>query len=257
MLAGVQSGRWQHGDGKIDLLLARHVLDHTRDTATFFAFIRSCLADGGMVVFEVPSSISDIEAMNPLLLWESHAYYFTPCTLLTTLESAGFNVVACRQYMPGGQPVLVVVCSVGGKHAEKDGWQAVDVKPDSLKNFVEHFQSNREKIRQKLKVTRERHGKVVMLGAGHIGSLFLNLHDLGGFLDCVVDDDARKSGLFLPGSCLPIQPFSTLAGINDLFVLTSVNPAVEERVIQRWRRQNPSAVFESIFPQSSRSILSH
>jgi hypothetical protein len=47
-----------------------------------------------------------------------------------------------------------------------------------------------------------------------------------------------------------------LAGHEDLFILMAVNPAVEERVIERWRQQNPTAVFGSIFPQSSRNVLS-
>lgn len=253
MLAAVQSGRWQPGGRKIDLLLARHVFDHTRDTAAFISFIRSCLSEDGLVVFEVPSSIPDIEARNPLMLWESHANYFTPRTLLSTLQSAGLKIVAHHEYLPGGPPVLVVVCSAGGESAVTEGQ---DVSADAVKAYVDHFESNRETLRLKLKALRERHARVVMLGAGHIGNLFLNLHDLGGFLDCAADDDARKSGFFLPGSRLPIQAGSTLAGLDDLFVLMAVNPAVEERVIERWRQQNPSAVFGSIFPQSPRSVRS-
>lgn len=256
MLAGVQSGRWQPVEQKADLIIARHVFDHTRDTAAFLQFLRSCLADDGMMVLEVPSSIPDVEGRNPLMLWESHANYFTPRTLRGTLESAGLKVLAYRQYQPGGPPVLVAVCSAVGSTVAHEDWMDEDVSEDAMKAYVEQFLPNREKLQKRLGALRGRHATVAMLGAGHIGNLFLNLHALGGFLDCAADDDPRKSGLFLPGSRLPIQAGATLAGVEDLFVLMAVNPAIEERVIERWRQQNPSAVFGSIFPHSPRSVLS-
>ena len=256
MLAGIQSGRWQEGERRIDLLLVRHVFDHTRDMAAFVSFIRSCLSEDGLVMFEVPNSIPDIEARNPLMLWESHANYFTPHSLLSTLEIVGLKVVAHRQYLPGGSPVLVVVCAPVAVPSGNEAQEANDVSEHAVKTYVDSFAPNRVMLQNKLKALRERHAKVVMLGAGHIGNLFMNLHDLGCFLDCAVDDDSRKSGLCLPGSCLPIQAGSMLAGHEDLFILMAVNPAVEERVIERWRQQNPTAVFGSIFPQSSRNVLS-
>ena len=254
MLAGVQSGRWGREGQKVDLLLNRHVFDHTRDTAAFLQFIRASLSNRGLVVFEVPSSIADIEACNPLMLWESHANYFTPATFLRTLEAGGLKVELYRQFTPGGPPVLVVVCSVGQGDVSVAG-EAEDISEDALKTYVAHFEPNREALRVKLAALRAKHSVIAMLGAGHIGNLFLNLHDLGDFLDCAADDDARKSGLLLPGSWLPIRGGVTLAGVEGLFVLMAVNPAVEERVIERWRQQNPSAVFGSIFPQSPRSVL--
>ena len=254
MLAGVQSGQWGSEGQKVDLLLARHVFDHTRDPAAFLKFIRSSLSSRGLVVFEVPSSIADIEACNPLMLWESHANYFTPATFLRTLEAGGLKVELHRQLTPGGPPVLVVVCSVGKADVSAAG-EAEDVSVAALKAYVAHFGPNREALRVKLAALREKHPVIAMLGAGHIGNLFLNLHDLGGFLDCASDDDVRKSDLLLPGSKLPIRGGATLAGVDGLFVLMAVNPAVEERVIERWRQQNPSAVFGSIFPQSPRSVL--
>lgn len=254
MLAGVQSGQWGREGQKVDLLLARHVFDHTRDTAAFLQFIRASLSNRGLVVFEVPSSIADIEACNPLMLWESHANYFTPATFLRTLEAGGLKVELHRQFTPGGPPVLVAVCSVG-QACVSTAEEAEDVSEAALKAYVAHFAPNREALRAKLAALRKKHPVIAMLGAGHIGNLFLNLHDLGGFLDCATDDDARKSGLLLPGSQLPIRGGATLAGVEGLFVLMAVNPAVEERVIERWRQQNPSAVFGSIFPQSPRSVL--
>jgi hypothetical protein len=229
------------------------VLDHARDLGAFCSFIRSCLTVDGLAVFEVPSAIDDIAARNPLMLWESHANHFTPRTLVHTLESGGLNVVAFRQFAVGGPPLLVVVCSPAQTQTAFPG-QLEDVSEAALKAYGSAMEPDRGVLQRKMAALRERHAKAVMLGAGHMGNLFLNLNGLGRFLDCAVDDDARKSGLLLPGSRLPIQAGSTLAGVDDLFILMAVNPAVEEKVIARWRQQNPHAVFASIFPQSGRSI---
>lgn len=254
MLDGVQTNRWGKAGQKFDLLLARHVFDHTRDMTAFLQFIRTSLTSRGLVVFEVPNSIMDIEAKNPLMLWESHANYFTPATFLQTLEAGGLKVMSHREFSPGGPSVLVAVCAAENVAHESSSDMA-DVSGEALAAFAAHFQPNREALRLKLGALRSQHAVMAMLGAGHIGNLFLNLHDLGGFLDCAVDDDARKSGLLLPGSQLPIRSSATLAGVDGLFVLMAVNPAVEERVLERWRQQNPGAVFASIFPQSPRSVL--
>lgn len=254
MLAGVHGRLWKPPGRKCDLLLVRHVFDHVRDFSAFCSFIRSCVNAHGLVVFEVPSAIRDIEARNPLMLWESHANHFTPRTLVRTLESAGLNVRAFRQFSVEGPPLLGVVCSPE-QRATVCAEQLEEVSDAALKAYVSAFEPNGEMLRKKMAALRQQHANAVMLGAGHMGNLFLNLHGLGRYLDCAVDDDPRKSGLLLPGSRLPIQAGSPLAGIDDLFILMAVNPAVEEKVITRWRQQNPSAVFASIFAQSSRSVL--
>jgi hypothetical protein len=257
-LAGIAGGTW-HPDGRrFDLLVARHVFDHVRDIVTFSRFARSCLTDHGLVMIEVPDSTTDVATRNPLMLWEGHASYFSSRTLLATLESAGLNVVAHRRFAPGGHALLWAVCKVDGVGSVEQSTPAADDIPAaSMDDFVRSFFPNRDALRAAMSRIRSHYANVAMLGAGHIGNLFLNLHGLGGYLDCALDDDARKSGLLLPGSQLPIRPGTALAGQDGLFILMAVNPAIEERVIGKWRQQSPDAAFGSIFPQSPYSILRH
>ncbi len=258
VLAGIQGGSW-HSDGRrFDLLLARHVFDHVRDLEAFCRFVRASLAEHGRVVLEVPDSTPDIVARNPLMLWEGHASYFSPRSLRRTLEASGLRVITQRQFAPGGHALLWAVCAPAVDEPDESSISEMpDLDEAAIDEFVHAFAPNRNALRDAMSQIRARYAKVVMLGAGHIGNLFLNLHGLGRYIDCVLDDDARKSGLLLPGSQLPIQPGSAVAGLDDLFILMAVNPAIEERVIDKWRQQIPNAAFGSIFSQSPRSITRH
>jgi hypothetical protein len=106
-----------------------------------------------------------------------------------------------------------------------------------------------------MRVLRSEFSVIALLGAGHIGNLFLNLHDLAEFLDFAVDDDPRKSGLKLPGSGLAIWTGGSLAGTSKLLILLAVNPSSEDRTIARLQPLHPTARFASIFASSTNYIL--
>jgi len=103
---------------------------------------------------------------------------------------------------------------------------------------------------------RERHGKVALFGAGHFACAFLNYLDLGSQIEAVIDDNANKVGLFMPGARLPIMPSSVLAAGEIGACLTCFAPEFEERVMAKHGAFTArGGVFRSIFPASPRYLL--
>jgi pyrroline-5-carboxylate reductase len=98
-------------------------------------------------------------------------------------------------------------------------------------------------------------GKIALFGAGHMGCTFVNLLQLQNLVDFFVDDNPDKAGLYMPGSRLPIYPSSALLGREIKLCLLSLNPAIEEKVIQKNRAfLDAGGRFVSIFPGSNNAL---
>ena len=97
---------------------------------------------------------------------------------------------------------------------------------------------------------------VVLLGAGHLAIMFLNLLELQDMVDFVVDDDPTKCGSYLPGSRLPVCGSDALYTGRAKLCLMSVSPENEGKVQQRHRRFLESGGrFASIFPNSQLALV--
>ena len=95
--------------GRPDVLLVRHVLEHTHDAAAALTWARRLVRPGGYVVFEVPDAVRALERLDYTTVWEEHVIYFTPCTLCGCLEAAGFEVVSLTTYPYTLENSLVVI----------------------------------------------------------------------------------------------------------------------------------------------------
>jgi hypothetical protein len=95
-----------------------------------------------------------------------------------------------------------------------------------------------------------------VLGAGHLACAFVNYVRLEEHIAFVVDDNPRKQRLFLPGTKLVIRGSAALMEENVRLCLLSVNPEIEQKVIDRQRTFVESGgQFASIFTGSERALL--
>ena len=83
--------------GQFDLILLRHVLEHTYDPAKFLGELRELLTEGGVLAIEVPRFDTPLrQAFGKH--WDGyyvpyHPLHFTPKSLALAAESAGLTVV--------------------------------------------------------------------------------------------------------------------------------------------------------------------
>ncbi len=256
VLLGIEGGDLTFSQGPFDLMLARHVLDHVRSLAAFAAVIRAGLSDSGLVVFEVPDSTPYLEAADHLMLWESHAWYFQPQTFPVALAALGFSVVWSRRCAIPGGAVMVAICRKSGAlgAAQSSATEPSPVDQEVARPLIDSFERDKAKVRTRMEHLRATSGPLAMIGAGHMGSLFLNIYGLGPLFDCVIDDDPRKAGLRLPGSGLPIVPASQIGLRGIRTAMMAINPASEDKVLTRLQGQWSHLQFTSMARSSPRSI---
>jgi len=254
VVGSFESGRAQMPEQGSDLIVARHILDHVRGLGVFFRSLGSRVAPEGRILFEVPSSTPFLQQRDPLMLWESHANYFTEQSLQATLLRQGFEVEWCQPFRSNDTNLLVVLARKSARAvALPSGDNLCDW--DSIESFVGEFAGRRQSYEEEFGRLKGSHGTIALLGAGHMGNLFINLYRLGRFFDFAFDDDPSKANLLLPGSNLPILPTTQIVEKGVGLLVLSVNRNIEERVVARLRQSYPDMKFASIFPDSAFAIL--
>jgi hypothetical protein len=236
--------------GRAGMVVIRHVLEHAYDLRAFLDGLKELVAPNGYVVIEVPDCSRAIERCDYTTLWEEHVVYFSPPTLRRCLEEAGFSITGFVAYPYAFEDSLVCVAQVRKgavpAHKEDVGKALADAQ-----HFARMFKGYGVRVRSFLEEYRRKNGKVAMFGAGHLACVYINFFGLKDLVECVVDDNANKKGLFMPGSQLPILGSQALADQGITLCLLTLNPMGEDKVVARNSAfvQNGGR-FASIFPAS-------
>ena len=235
--------------GQPDILVVRHVLEHTHDTQAALEWAAKLVRPGGYVVFEVPDTVRALDRLDYTTVWEEHTLYFTPTTLRACVGFGSFEVLGVETYPYTVENSLVVIARSGqpaSRAVPNDvaGMARVD-------RFVSEFQYIRERTRKRLRGR----GRVAMLGAGHLTGAFVNLYGLAEQIEFVADDNPLKQGLFMPGSRLPIVPSSELVNRDIDLCLMTVRPEIEGAVVAKNAAfTERGGVLASVFPDSPYSL---
>jgi SAM-dependent methyltransferase len=230
--------------GRPDVLLVRHVLEHTHDTRAALEWAARLVRPGGYVVFEVPDAVRALDRLDYTTVWEEHVLYFTPATLRACLQRAGFEVASLGSYPYTLENSLVVIARPASKPAFTPADPGELARAD---RFVREFPRVRDQVRRQLRGR----GRIAMLGAGHLAGAFVNLYGLADRIDFVADDNANKQGLFMPGSRLPVLPSSELVARDIDLCLMTVRPEIEDAVAAKNAAFTAQGgLLASVFPDS-------
>ncbi|MGA2140287.1 MAG: methyltransferase domain-containing protein [Verrucomicrobiia bacterium] len=250
----VEGLRRKHGPP--DVVIVRHVLEHTDNPREFMEALRQLVRPGGYVVFEVPDCARGFDLFDYTVLWEDHSLYFGESTLRMCLRRGGFSIVRFLRFTAPYENSLVAIASPQAT-TEAPGLteEEMQTEKNRVQGFAGGFPKRRAALRRLLADWRQ-HGKVAMFGAGHHAAMFINLMGVADLIDFVVDDHPRKCGLRMPGSRLPIVNSGALIRENVRLCLTSLGFESEMKVVQRHRDfVGQGGTFASIFPVNPETLL--
>jgi C-methyltransferase-like protein/putative zinc binding protein/methyltransferase family protein len=241
--------------GRADVLLVRHILEHAAVPLEFMAALRALTRPGGYVVVEVPDCSRAMDACDYTTIWEEHSLYFTPETFRGGMTEGGFTVSRLENYPYPFENSLVAIARSNGGGAAGASAPAVSRERQRGEVFGRSFEAYRDKVRRALDARRRAGGRIALFGAGHLACIYVNAFDIADAIDCVLDDNPHKRGLFMPGSKLPIVGSEALDARAITLCLLSLNPIGEEKVIEKNRAfVERGGEFASIFPASARAI---
>ena len=244
--------------GEADVLLVRHVLEHTFNTSAFLSGIKALVSDSATIVFEVPDCFKQFNHNDYTCLWEEHTIYFVKDTFEKLLEFNGFKVEQSFVYEYATENSLVIICKVDELHKEKVAPEPlINTREyqDSLLNFRNKFDDVKTRVHNII-LEKINWGQVVIFGAGHLAITFIHLFDLKNLISFVIDDDPNKCGKFIPGTNIEIRSSESLITEKIGTCFLSLNPEAERKLLDKKRESFKGILnIKSIFPGKENSIL--
>ena len=242
--------KYMEKNGSCDLLIARQVLEHIGDLVEFGEMLRTVVADGAYVAIEVPDFVCNLDNLD-YSLWEEHVNYFTLETLTRYLSGIGVRVLYSEQTLFSGMSFTVIGQFVGSVQ-DVDLSYVSDVKAKGA-HYAEQWSVFCQRFKEYLGQCLEEGKKVAIYGAGARLCSLVNFAGLGPYVECIVDDNAEKQNLFMPGSKLPILPSSHLETDHIGVCLLAVNTECEDMVIEKHEAYTErGGIFYSVLPPSNR-----
>lgn len=232
--------------GKQDVLIVRHFLEHVYNPKEFMAAVKELLHPNGCLVIEVPGADKALQYFDYTTIWEEHVTYFTKETFRSFFGQSGYSLEYYKEITYPFENSLLAVARRVGKQRSTISKKSLLGERKKIEKFARAFISKKKKLHLMLSKYRS----TVLFGAGHLGCLWVNLFNLSGYIDCFIDEDTHKIGMYMPGSRLPIRGASETTAPIELCMLSS-NPK-NEKIIKK-NNQNFFAhvlEFASIFPQA-------
>jgi hypothetical protein len=241
--------------GLADLLIVRHILEHAHRPAAFLHAVRALVKPGGYLVFEMPDCSKFVGACDYSFLWEEHITYFSESTLRAFLKAAGAALQATHLYPYPLEDSLIAVVRNASPAADESAHVSAHAALAAGREFAAHYAPAGERMRRLLGRWQQDGKRVAVFGAGHLAAKFVNFFRLGAMIDCVVDDNARKQELLMPGSRLAIRGSATLLSRSIDLCLLSLNPESEQKVLAKNQPfLDRGGRFLSIFASSERAV---
>jgi len=220
---------WTRTHGRMDFISARFILEHAESALHFLKSIKRSIRSGGYLLIEVPDARKIIASMNHALIWEDHFTYFTADTLTYVAQLAGYSIVDLQRYPYPYEDSLVAILRAEPKEILSRSLLQSSVAhlAIGLEEFSASFSRAKTVWQQALSKELETGRKLAIFGAGHHAVKFVNFYSLGGFLECAIDDNPTKSGMYLAGTKLQIRSSAALNALNIRLCLSSLNPTSE------------------------------
>lgn len=202
--------------GRAKAVIGNNVLAHVDDTIDFLRGARYLLADGGMVIFEVPYLAELLDRLEYDTIYHEHLCYFSVIALQRLCESAGLGIARIDRMSVHGGSLRVYARAQNGHAADAEAMAEAERRAglDSIvcyRRFAADVSTSREMLRNLLCRLRGEGRSVAGYGAPAKGNTLLNYCGIDTTLvPYTVDKNERKVGLYTPGMHIPVRPVSTL-----------------------------------------------
>jgi hypothetical protein len=239
-----------------DLLIVRHIWEHTFNQDSFASALKYLIKDGGIIFFEIPDCSKQLSSYDYTMIWEEHLLYYTYETIVPSLSKFDFEIVYKKKVNYPNEPSLILCVKVKSKASKKISKKNRNELLKLGENYKNQFFKKKYLLHNLLKNYKRMGFKIGIFGAGHLSTAFISFFKIEKYILHVFDDNKKKQKLFLPGSKIKIVPSSYINHEKKLMILLSVNLTSEYKIIKKLKNiSNNELHVKSIFPLSKVSIL--
>ena len=214
--AAVAAIKARHGPA--DFVTSHNVLAHVDDLAATFANVHGLLKEGGYFAFEVGYFREVLRTGCFDTIYHEHLDYHHAGPLVRHLTGLGFSVEDLSINSVQGGSIRLLLRKTGRGEVSALAQRFLDTERESVLNDETFLGNWRQKIETGMAAFRALLRQRVDAGASIAGygaptkaTLLMKMAGIGGGeIAYVVEDNALKTGRFLPGSAVPIMPTTEL-----------------------------------------------
>ncbi|MDB4078027.1 class I SAM-dependent methyltransferase [Amylibacter sp.] len=226
----VNVSRLKEQFGQADVLLLRHITEHSLSCSNLLKSLSALVAPNGYMMLELPDSQRLFNASNYPFIWEEHISYFTENSARRLAQEVNAQVAWLGRYTYPYEDSLNVVLNFSADPAGVSNDANMAAIPKQTAQFFNQFNEVRNHWHNKLQKIRAKGDKIAVFGAGHLAVKFINFFEIKDLITCVIDDHPKKVGMYMPGSGLPIVPSTQLQKLGILYCVSTLNPESEVKV---------------------------
>lgn len=215
-------------NGKANLLIIRHALEHIDDLEGLLKAIDVLLADDGLLYIEIPDSVEVFKRGKYMFFFEQHVNYFTPFALNKYLSASGLGLQKDYFFSYGGG-------AAGFLYSRSKEKVKIEFKSELLDGLSERIKSEIHRVKDL--VRGDSTAKLSLYGAGFVGFSVINNAGIADKVCAVFDDNLNKIGRFVPGinNAIPILTGDELLTISPEVCLMSPlsSKELEQKIINK------------------------
>lgn len=192
----------KHSRIPADLLCCRHVLEHLSDPAEFLAMLRNSnrQREDLLYFFEVPNSEFILSGFSVWDLIYEHYSFFCGNSFREIFLRRGFRVLELSVDFNAQFLLLTAVSAPVGDPVPPGPGDKLAGMAARARALSGYYRDTIERGRELLSRARDEGRKVVVWSAGSKGVTCLNLLNVPGSVEYVVDINPRKHGKFIAGT---------------------------------------------------------
>ena len=214
-----------------DVVNASGVFFHLEELHSAARGVRRCLSPDGVFVIQFLYMKSIVENLAFDQIYHEHLLYYTLKTVQRLLERHGLSAFdAYLAPIHGGS--MILFASHSGKRIKSERLRQLE-ESESVErsNDIETYQLFAQRVACMKKDTvaylaarKEQGKKIFGFGAPVKGNTFLNYCQIGtNILDCLVEKNPLRKGLYSPGMHIPIVLEDELAEQPDIYLVLAWN----------------------------------
>ena len=218
-------------DRRFDVINAAGVFFHLEELHSAAEGIRHCLADDGVFVVQFLYMRQIVRNLAFDQIYHEHLLYYTLETLSTLLRRHGLQLFDAAFAPIHGGSIVAYVATAPGPRPSTELQQLLAAEERDGSNTLESYRRFAARIEDlkrdnlSLLAARKAAGKRIYgFGAPVKGNTLLNYFGIGTeTLDCLVERNELRRGLFSPGRHIPIRLESELAEPPDVYYVLAWN----------------------------------
>lgn len=215
------AGRMKEQGGTMDVVIARHVLEHIANPHDFFEGLRVISDKETKIFIEVPYLTSLFQLGRFENVSYSHLVHYSVKSMIALARQYDFLVADYNLCDIDGGSIVFQLRRSGAENIVNVECPQSECEMESLfEQFIIDFEESKAHLRKYI----HEHNREILIGfgAGAKGQFLIHLYGLQTSISAVIDETPGYSGMLIPGTSVPIAGLDYL---DKLLAATVVNLA--------------------------------